>query len=152
LHPHQQLDISSYLERTLRTADFSQPEYKLSNVRLAQGTSKSKRKTKRKWEHQRKNQGGFSTYDKEAIQTLKILIAEIPTQIFLWQTKLQQQWKLACYGNGTKLVATTKSRVYQPKLWIIAISYYSKRARDLANLVLLIQVDTFLQFFLWCKL
>jgi hypothetical protein len=133
LHPHQQLDISSYLERTLHNA------------------SKTKRKTKRKWEHQRKNQGGFSTYNKEAIQTLKILIAEIPTQKFLWQTELQQQWKL-CYGNGTKLVATTKSRVYQPKLWIIAISYYSKRARDLANLVLLIQFDTFLQFFLWCKL
>jgi hypothetical protein len=82
---------------------------------------------------------------------LKILIAEIPTQMFLWQTKLQQ-WKLACYGNGTKLVANTKSRVYESKLWIIAISYYSKRARDLANLVLLIQFDTFLHFFLWCKL
>jgi hypothetical protein len=47
-------------------------------VQLAQGTSKSKRK----WEHQRKNQGGFSTYNKEAIQTLKILIAESPTQMF----------------------------------------------------------------------
>jgi hypothetical protein len=80
LHPCQQLDISSYLERTLHTSDFSQPEHKLSNVQLAQGTLKSKRKTKSKWEHQRKNQGGFSTYNKEAIQTLKILIAEIPTQ------------------------------------------------------------------------
>ncbi len=78
---------------------------------------KHKRKTERKRKHERKElmvKGGFSTYNKEAIQTLKIL-SWLKFRLKYFSGKPNSN-NGNLYAPTMVLVANTKSRIYQQKL------------------------------------